>query len=89
MSIIDDMMNARRGALIEGNPVQRWKFSPKGWDEFRFRAELNMLTFDMETSHIKTVLGLPYTVTCDLPPETLFSPVLKHGTDAVKFDLPQ
>jgi len=71
--MFDELRRTFAYFVAGGREPESWRFSPEGWDELR--REIDALSSYVQWSpgaRIEKVLGLPYTVTCQLPPHIPF-----------------
>lgn len=73
MTIFDQLRQAMADAESESRVPEGWRFSPEGWEQLRLAIAADSPVIQWSAgARIDTVLGLPYTVTCQLPPERAF-----------------
>ena len=68
-----ELIKAFGYAVAGGREPECWRFSPEGWDELRRLVDAQGSFIQWSPgARIQTVLGLPYKVTCELPPSVPF-----------------
>jgi hypothetical protein len=71
--MFDDLRQAVANAETERRVPEGWRFSPEGWEQLRQAIAADSPVIQWTAgARIETVLGLPYAVTCQLPPDVAF-----------------